>query len=323
MLMPSSARPRLRCQFVESLESRTLLSEGPHVLGTSGTAPAGPGTKTLLYIIATYAEEESAPQTIDEATTSMADVNNFMSKTTFGMVGFAAEYAAVTLAKAWNQYIPAELHAEARTKAAAQGKNEANYDLVAVRFGRRNIDERSNVDYVNTAEGVVFGRYSWLGDNDWGTAAHEFGHNLQLAHARLWRPTNPETVVGPGFAAEYDYTYDNMGGGQHHGLKARWNVAARDFHGWLPASNVRTVTSADSGNFYWVHPADVADVAVPNRTYAVNRDGNVPHLLRGRTQRSRLGRCQHPKRRGDPLALGRDSRTETVLSRGHESSDPW
>jgi M6 family metalloprotease-like protein len=127
----------------------------------------------------------------------------------------------------------------AKTAAAANGFNAANYDHVIYLFPAQSSCGWAGLAYMP-------GKDSWVnGELSVRVTAHELGHNLGLNHAGSWDCTNgsgaPVTISSSCSLNEYNDPFDAMGA----------YVTPRHNHGWnlqrlglLRPSNVETVTAS-------------------------------------------------------------------------------
>jgi hypothetical protein len=126
------------------------------------------------------------------------------------------------------------LTSEGASKAAADGYNAANFDYQVV--------------YVPNLPNCGFAGVAWIGMSGVvlnGTDAisvdsHELGHNLGLSHAGSFT-CGPNKLTGPSqnsCVSDYGDPHDVMGSSQNE-----YNAAHKYRLGWIPASQVRTVSS--------------------------------------------------------------------------------
>ncbi|MCS7033342.1 MAG: carboxypeptidase regulatory-like domain-containing protein [Phycisphaerae bacterium] len=231
-------------------------------IGRRGSESETTGVISVLIIRATWADTPTAdPQSAASVMSMMASVDAFMQENSFGATSMVTTVTdLIVLPGTQAHYTAAGIESvlnDARMAAANANPNwnYINYDLEAVRYqgGPGNF---SGAAYVGA-------RGCWLKSSSPGVAAHEFGHNFGLWHANYWTPTAAETIVGPGANQEYGDTYDTMGSataGANH-----FNSYEKNRLGWLPSSNVTTVTS---NGVYRIHAHD-RGVLDANNSYAI------------------------------------------------------
>lgn len=230
----------------------------------TGYSPTTTGPNTLLYMIAQFSDQTTDP--IDEPTvqSQMGVVSNFWVNCSGGSVFIkglvhstqVVDIVHIKLPSTSSTYANnfAQLLSDARTAAAAQGFNYANYNLDVV---------------VTTSAGFSYAGLSYIGaqGSHWvtpyttlRTAGHELGHNLGLWHANYWRTdstqpfgadSNPGGYVADtvnGEWVEYGHYFSVMsaqyGGEWDDATKPIYNPAEKVQLGWLSGSQVQYVTTS-------------------------------------------------------------------------------
>lgn len=278
--------------LLESLEPRRLLSldhigltecqplirgEDPardalllpaHDVNTDQESTWTQGTKTVLYIRATFADKPTTePQTVSNAQSMFNSVNTFWAANSFGTVNMVPTITdLIVLPKTEAEYITAGeyvLYADAR--AAAKAANPAwdytLFNLDAVRYNG-GAGSFSGLAYVGS-------RGCWLKSSSAGVAAHEFGHNFGLWHANYWTPSDGQTVIGPGSNNEYGDIFDTMGSASAGSL--HFNARNKLLLDWIAPTNVTTVTTDGT---YRIHAHDLGgtlNTALP-MAVKINKD---------------------------------------------------
>lgn len=136
------------------------------------------------------------------------------------------------------------LHSDARAAAQATGLNVDSYDRIGVVFSSVSSISGSKINYGGL--GIVTGKNFWInGQFDFGTVAHEIGHNYGLNHASLWQVTDGNPVSAAGTSVEYGDIFDVMGDGKTiaHSF-SHWNKSILQ---WIPDTAV--TLAATSGTF--------------------------------------------------------------------------
>lgn len=226
------------------------------------------GTKTVLYIRATFADKPTSdPQTVSNVQSMFTSLNTFWAANSFGTVSMVPTITdLIVLPKTEAEYVTAgeyTLYADAR--AAAKAVNPAwdytLFNLDAVRYNG-GPGSFSGLAYVGW-------RGCWLKSSSTGVAAHEFGHNFGLRHANYWSPTDGQTVIGPGSNNEYGDVFDTMGSASAGSLHFNaWGKAKLD---WIAPTNVTTVTTDGT---YRIHAHDLGgtlNTALP-MAVKINKD---------------------------------------------------
>jgi uncharacterized delta-60 repeat protein len=250
------------------------------------------GTKRVLFMRATFADDHSEPISFGEATTLMDTVSQYFLEASYNtthLIPTITPILQLPQVRRWyGAQGPQALLDDARVAAKLAGFAPENYDLDVVRH--QNVPE-----FTWGGLAYVGGRGAWLQSSAFPTAAHELGHNLGLWHANFWRtdrgpisvnyPDNPEnlpydpdavvghaSIFGPGGDMEYGNPFDIMGLGQYH-----YAAPAKFALNWLPESFVTNVTSSSTVRLY---PMD-ASVLSTGRVYAaaIRKDAERTYWL--------------------------------------------
>ncbi|MBC7533381.1 MAG: hypothetical protein H7318_17555 [Oligoflexus sp.] len=251
---------------IDTFINSVISSDGGTTTGTAiPTIPATwtSGTKKVLYIRANYSDDLSDPQSVADATASLASVNQFLQANSYGKLQIVATITPLlTLPKTKAEYVALDasgsgsytLLADARAMATTAGYNTANFDLDAVRFngGPGNF---GGMGYIQ-AKGV------WLKTNAVGTARHEIGHNLGAWHSNFWA-TSDGSSVGAGSNQEYGDSFDTMGTSSSGG---HFNPYWKSRFGWIPASSLITITPSTTNRVTETLRISAFDLAAPGAT---------------------------------------------------------
>lgn len=248
------------------------------------------GQKTILYMRLAFPDDQTFPNTEDQAYQDLNDLNNFFVKAshgTFSVQGVVTPVLMMPQTKVWYS-IPApagggsaatppkvlsELYAHARLAAAEAGYYFADYDWDCIRF--------------TTIPGASWGglgsvgaRNVWLQSDGLGVIGHEFGHNLGLMHANFWDTTpgaapggtqepssaaGHNTSNGTGASIDYGDFFCMMGIGfpgqynQYH----KWNL------GWIADSAVTMFNGTTNASSTIRLYAMDAPLVLQNRQHAI------------------------------------------------------
>ena len=260
---PSHVARYSRQLFDRAGGSLNVLAGGSASATTGGGSVPGytytQGHKTILYMRLAFPDDQTFPNTEDQAYQDLNDLNNFFVKAshgTFSVQGVVTPVLMMPQTKLWYS-IPApagggsaatppkvlsELYTHARLAAAEAGYYFADYDWDCLRF--------TSIPGASWGGlGSVGGRNVWLQSDGLGVIGHEFGHNLGLLHANFWDTTpgaapggtqepssaaGHNTSNGTGASIDYGDFFCMMGIGfpgqynQYH----KWNL------GWIADSAV-------------------------------------------------------------------------------------
>lgn len=203
------------------------------------------GTKTVLYIRVNYPDDLTDPQTESSCTSMFNSSIALFQEFSYGKTTLVPTITPLLTMPQNKAYYAGSagdmaILADGRAVAAAAGYNYTNYDLDCVRF------QGAGGSYGGMA--YVGGRGCWMKSSSYGTLCHELGHNFGLWHANFWAATG-DSAIGPGSNSEYGDSYDVMGssGG---GILNHYNAYEKNRLGWLPTTNVSTITASGTYRIY-------------------------------------------------------------------------
>ena len=291
---PSHVARYSRLLFDRSGGSLNVLAGGP----ASGTSGGGSvpgytytqGQKKILYMRLVFPDDQTIPNTEEQAYQDLNDLNNFFVKAshgTFSIQGVVTPLLMMPQTKLWYS-IPAppsgaspatplkvltDLYNHARTAAAEAGYYFADYEWDCIRF-------TTIPGAAWGGLGSVGGRNVWLQSDGLGVIGHEFGHNLGLMHANFWDTTpgaapggtqepssaaGHNTANGTGASIDYGDFFCMMGigfPGQYNQFH-KWNL------GWIADSAVTMFNGTTNASSTIRLYAMDAPLVLQNRQHAI------------------------------------------------------
>lgn len=149
-----------------------------------------------------------------------------------------------------------QLMADAQSAAGAS-YNLSQFDRFIVFFA--SMRYLPNTQFTWTGLSAVGSWEVWInGQFDFGTVAHELGHTYGLYHANLWLVSDNNPISATGRSLEYRDDYDTMGGNWSDDLRTDFNPWFKNLLGWLPTSQIQTVTKSGT---YRVNRYDLASAS--------------------------------------------------------------
>jgi hypothetical protein len=258
---------------VETLLTAESATAGASVADTSWTT----GLKKVLVIRVNFPDDLTEPGSQEEAEDMMAQVREFYGANSYGRL--LLEWSVtplLTLPRTVTEYASDAgrcfaLRADALAAAGAAGYAAGDYDLDIVLNGRL-FGFRANVK----AKGC------WLQAPSTDAAVHELGHNLGAGHANLWIGRG-DTIIGPGRMLPYGNMFDAMADVLPGAWAARhFNACHKQLLGWLPETQVRSVTNS---GIYRLYPLD-ASALDPDAAYALclSKDAERTYWIESRQE---------------------------------------
>ena len=212
------------------------------------------GIKRLLILRVDFSDLTGAPLSDAAATNMLTGINSFYREQSFGKTGFQRLGAGSALtptlrmpktAAVYGAGDAALLRTDARAAARTAGFNTALFDFDLICMGAVPGFNWSGLGYIGAPGAWIRSSFDASG----GVPSHELGHNLGLLHANFW-DTGGQSVTGAGSNVEYGDSFDTMGNagaGKRH-----FNARYKNYLGWMPTAEVRTVTN--SGTYrVWAH----------------------------------------------------------------------
>ncbi len=195
------------------------------------------GVKTLLCIRVKYPDVPAEPISVSDATTALTKASEFYRQNSYGKLSFrftVTPTLRLPHAKKWyaDQKSEKLLAADARALAKAAGYDPNSYQLEIITQ-----PGKGGAEGAHYKKGVVTHMF------DWGTIAHELGHNFGLYHnnAGFWQ-TSDNSIIGPGKSVSRGNPFDRMG--HCDDFACHFNTRSKNALGWLPDSAILTVTNS-------------------------------------------------------------------------------
>ena len=240
------------------------------------------GIKRLLILRVDFSDLPGVPLSAATATNMLAGINSFYREQSFGKTGFqplgsgSALTATLRMPKTAAVYGAGDaslLRTDARAAARTAGFNTALFDFDLICMGAVPGFNWAGLGYIGAPGAWIRSSFDASG----GVPSHELGHNLGLLHANFW-DTGGQSVTGAGSNVAYGDSFDTMGNagaGKRH-----FNARYKNYLGWMPTAEVRTVTS--SGTYrVWAH--DLTNAAT-TRALRIAKNNQTNYWLEFRQQ---------------------------------------
>jgi len=242
--------------------------EDPSVMPAS---LATAGALKVLFIRVNFPDDPTDPQSAASCQAMMdGDVSDFFRSNSYGSIPGVlttlTPLITMPLPRADYDGQPGQLTDDAMQEASdpPYGYDVHQFDRFVIRYVTLSVSGSA----VRTTDGVrgILLRGP-AGSSSPGIVNHEFGHTFGLSHANAWQ-ADGGTIVGLGSSVEYGDPFDTMGRGwmADSYSKAHFNAAEKYSLGWLPASNVRTVTADGT---YRLYSFDDVDTLAPDSAYVL------------------------------------------------------
>ncbi len=242
-------------------------SASPKSHGGPPSSSASQGTKKLLYIRVTFADDPVVPQSDDGAQATVKANNRFFNEGAYGTVWWQSTVTPVIRLPQRKNYYGENIGA--LLSDAAAGAAELGYftsDYYSPHY----------VLCTSMPQWLFGGLSSGVLNASPGALSHELGHNFGLPHANFWQPEgtlpgpvqprnlppypiDPDSLIGhndlnaPAIlgldkdqpSQEYGNPYDVMGSGPGH-----FSAMFKNNMKWLPDLSIRSVTSSATNRIY-------------------------------------------------------------------------
>jgi len=288
------------CQNSHAEQFNTTLKSAHGMLWASGgsasskshggsTGPsATQGTKKLLYVRVTFADDPVVPQSNDGAQATVKANNRYFNEGAYGTVWWESTVTPVIRLPQRKNYYGESI--SALLNDAAAGAAELGYftsDYYSPHY----------VLCTSMPQWLFGGLSSGVLNASPGALTHELGHNFGLPHANFWQPEgtlpgpvqpqnlppypiDPDSLIGhndlnaPAIlgldrnqpSEEYGSPYDVMGSGPGH-----FSAMFKNYMNWLPDLSIRSVTSSTTNRIYAFDTQRIE----PGRLYALRMRKDV------------------------------------------------
>lgn len=258
---------------IDVLNQTLIMGEGSTggTFGFTGILPAAPtpalGNVKVLVIPMTYADQNGVPSTEAALYSTLRDVADHYSKSSYGRLSLAGVVTPpVKLKHNESYYINRDTSnggdisgtsvemQESRDEARKLGFDWNDYDCTVLR----------HTGGPGSYGGLGGGSTVWVRGDSVGLWAHEIGHCFGLAHANFWT-TAGTSSIGAGVNEEYGDSYDIMGSSGSF-PNGQYNTQAKSQIRWLPGNFLQPVTQS---GLYRIYAYDQGTLD-PKRRYALN-----------------------------------------------------
>jgi uncharacterized delta-60 repeat protein len=225
------------------------------------------GTKKLLYIRVTFADDPVVPQSDDNAQATVKANNRYFNEGAYGTVWWESTVTPVIRLPQRKNFYGESM--SALLSDAAAGAAELGYftsDYYSPHY----------VLCTSMPQWLFGGLSSGILNASPGALSHELGHNFGLPHANFWQPEgtlpgpvqpqnqppypiDPDSLIGhndlnaPAIVGlntdqpseEYGNPYDVMGSGTGH-----FSAMFKNYMDWLPDLSIHSITSSVTNRIY-------------------------------------------------------------------------
>ena len=229
------------------------------IMGAAQLLPTADNHKVAIIMIS-FPHYPIAPWTNQAAMTQMTAYQDWMEEVSLGNATFSGKNDPVVdiynnlyfvdpgVGCNYNSWMN-----QAMTLAGDDGFVESGYRFVMLVF------PSTSANHCNwSGLGLLGGTYTWFNQQYGGNLIHELGHNLGLSHARAANCTLGVNRVSydPGgtgcYYNEYGDVFDVMG---DPSTEKHYSAVSKSFLGWIPPTNVTTVTTS---GYYDIYPLENA-----------------------------------------------------------------
>ncbi len=260
----------------------------------TGILPSAPtpsmGVVRVIYIPATYADQNAVPATEATALQMMRDVSDYYATNSYGRLTLLTTVTPpVKLPHTENWYIQRDTSnggdidgegvsmAHAREEAKKLGFDFTNFDCTVMRHNGG----------PGSYGGLGGGSTVWIRGDGAALTAHEVGHAFALGHSNFW-DTAGTSAIGAGTNQEYGDSYDVMGGGNVP--NEHYNSQAKNQIRWLPRDYIQDITQS---GLYRIFAYDQPTLE-PTKRYALNITKDAQRVYWGELRQVYTGSASRP-----------------------------
>lgn len=248
------------------------------------------GVVRVIYIPATYADQNAVPATEATALQMMRDVSDYYSINSYGRLTLLTTVTPpVKLPHTENWYVQRDTSnggdldgegvsmAHAREEAKKLGYDFTNFDCTVMRHNGG----------PGSYGGLGGGSTVWIRSDGAALTAHEVGHAFALGHSNFW-DTAGTSAIGAGTNQEYGDVYDVMGNGgvpnEHYNSQAKNQIR------WLPRDYIQDITQS---GLYRIFAFDQPTLE-PTKRYALNITKDAQRVYWGELRQVYTGSTTRP-----------------------------
>ena len=260
----------------------------------TGILPSAPtpsmGVVRVIYIPASYADQNIVPATEATALQMMRDVSDYYATNSYGRLTLLTTVTPpVKLPHTENWYVQRDTSnggdidgegvsmAHAREEAKKLGYDYTNFDCTVMRHNGG----------PGSYGGLGGGSTVWIRGDSAALTAHEVGHAFALGHSNFW-DTAGTSAIGAGTNQEYGDSYDVMGGGNVP--NEHYNSQAKNQIRWLPRDYIQDITLS---GLYRIFAFDQPTLE-PTKRYALNITKDAQRVYWGELRQVYTGSTSRP-----------------------------